>query len=172
MKKIPLTQGKFALVDDEDYNVLSKLKWHLQPNKKKEYAAHSRSYSTKSGGRSCETILMHKFITGRRGADHRDGNGLNNQKHNLRKATASQNNMNKGKMSVPCTSKYKGVSFYKITGKWVASICVKGKRYHLGYFDKEIDAARAYNKAALLYHGNFARLNILHERGIRPDAEN
>lgn len=107
--------------------------------------------------------------------DHKDRNGLNNQRDNLRICTASQNQKNKIATGV---SKYLGVSIHKnkhkiylkkkklyliyINEYWIAHINVNGKSIHLGLFKDEIEAAKAYNKAAKKYHGDFARLNIIY----------
>ena len=92
--------------------------------------------------------------------DHIDHDGLNNSRPNLQLATRSQNAYNRRKTSSKCTSKYKGVCFNKREGKWISSIKVEGKRIYLGYFDNQIDAAKAYDKAAKEYHKNFAVLNF------------
>ncbi len=91
--------------------------------------------------------------------DHRDGNGLNNQRHNLRPATTAQNSRNRGRCRNN-TSGYKGVTWYKPQRKWLASISIDGRRKHLGYFASKLDAALAYDAAAREYHGDFARLNF------------
>ncbi len=92
--------------------------------------------------------------------DHIDGNGLNNQKLNLRIATASQNQINRGKQKNN-TSGFKGVFGRKDKNKWRAQIKFHGKTKHLGYADDKIEAARIYNKAAVERFGEFARLNQL-----------
>ena len=97
------------------------------------------------------------------GTDHIDGNPLNNQKSNLRNATKSQNGMNR-KSNRNSSSKYKGISWNKQNKKWRGEIQKNKKRYGLGYFKSEIEAARAYNKKALELFGEYARLNKF-ERG-------
>jgi hypothetical protein len=97
--------------------------------------------------------LGYKLMT-----DHKDRNKLNNQRSNLREANNSQNQAN-SKKKQGCTSRYKGVSWSINQRKWKASIKLNGKLIHLGVFKDEILAAKAYNKAALLYFGDFANLN-------------
>ena len=91
--------------------------------------------------------------------DHKNRIGLDNQRHNLRMCTNQQNLMNRG--SVPnTTSKYKGVTWYKPTGKWKAQLKFDSRNYHLGYFHSETYAAMAYDKKAVEVFGNFAHLNF------------
>lgn len=152
MKLIKLTQGKFAMVDDLDYIWLKKIKWHAKKNKNRFYAVNGYP-----------RIYMHRLILGlssddERMPDHKDRNGLNNQRSNLRIATRTQNLQNSGARGA---SKYKGVS-WDGTKKWhKARICVNGKIMNLGNFKNEADAAMAYNKAAKEHHGEFAYLNII-----------
>jgi hypothetical protein len=94
--------------------------------------------------------------------DHRNTDTLDNRRSNLRLATCSQNQWNRQKIK-NTTSRFVGVSFYKSRKKWVAYIDAAGKRISLGYFNSEIDAARAYDEAAKKYHGEFARLNFPRE---------
>ena len=155
MKEIPLTQGKVAVVDDTDYPLLNLFRWHAHKNQNGNwYACRNILLDNK---RTIE--LMHRAILiPLRGMciDHRDGDGLNNQRHNLRIATKTQNGQN-GK---PYKNKrYRGVHWYKARAKFTAQIIVNGKQVHLGYFWEAESAAQAYNVAALKYFGEFARLN-------------
>lgn len=152
---IPLTQGKFALVDAENYDFLAQWHWSYKCG----YAFRNPKINGKY-----RTIHMHREIMGMpkiKQIDHIDGNGLNNTKGNLRLVTNSQNQMNSKKRSKKASSEYKGVHFGKREQKWVAQIGFNGKRKCLGYFDSEFEAASAYNEAAVKLHGEYARLNDL-----------
>lgn len=154
---IPLTQGKYAIVDTKDYDWLMQWKWRTNKIKRGSYAA---AWTPMVNGKR-KGLLMHRLVM-RAGkgqmVDHRDGNGLNNYKGNLRFCNNSQNMQNQ-KVST-CSSKlsqYKGVS--RRQGKWDAYIKNHGKHIHLGRFVLEIDAARAYNEKAIELFDVFARLN-------------
>lgn len=168
-------RGKyFALVDDADYEWLNQWEWSANVCKSTVYARriiYSKSKKVE--------IRMHRLILGIIGSklhgDHKDHNGLNCQRNNLRKVTQKQNNKNKSK-EYNCTSKYLGVVFRTFTKKWyskrklkwfisvsngwVAGISINGIKSHIGYFKNEIDAAKAYDEAAKKYHGEFANLNF------------
>jgi hypothetical protein len=157
MKAIPLTRGLVTLVDDDDYEWISQWKWYASVVKgeRKFYA------TTDLDGRS---IKMHRIILGlqpRDGVevDHRDGDSLNNQRHNLRQATHSQNMANIG-LRKTNKSGYKGVHWNKRAGKWMSQIRKKGTRIHLGTFTDAEEAARAYDAKAKELHGDFAYLNF------------
>jgi len=162
MKKIKLTQGKFTLVDDCDYEYLNQWKWYAHRCGNIFYAVRG---SRKDECKKPKLIRMHRVIVQRMGmefqeVDHIDMNGLNNQRFNLRVATHQENAFNQNKYKNN-TSGHKGVDWYKPYQKWRTRIMVNGKNIHLGYFDDIDDAARAYNKAAMQHFGEFARLNII-----------
>jgi len=163
MKTIPLTQGKFALVDDADYEWINQLCWHaLQPGSRRTFYA-TRTVRMGKGKRKRE--WMHRLILGlqpndKRQCDHIDGNGLNNVRSNLRPCTNQQNHQSQRKWKAG-TSKYKGVWWRSDVHKWQSYIRVNLKLIYLGYFDSEADAATAYNEAALKHFGEFALLNTI-----------
>lgn len=159
MKEIKLTQGKVALVDDEDYEWLNGFKWYAQKGRDTFYAGRAIRVKGK-----LTTQQMHTLIMGdnplKLDIDHIKGNGLDNQRHMLRFCTRQQNLMNR-KPNKNCSSVYKGVYWNKGEGKWRAHIRINRKSVHLGYFHVELNAAKAYDMAAIKYFGEFARLNII-----------
>jgi len=161
MKLIPLTQGKFAMVDDSDFEWLNQWKWYALKSHNTWYAV--RNIETGVDGKQ-ERLYMHRIILSidnpKTKGDHRDHDGLNNQRENLRLCTDAQNQANR-RSSANGTSKYLGVSWYSRDKVWKAQINKYGKTNHLGYFKNEIDAAIAYNNAAKKLHGEFANLNII-----------
>ena len=92
--------------------------------------------------------------------DHKDGDGLNNKRDNLRIVTIAENNYNKSKSRRTLSSQYKGVSIDKRTNKWRVIIYYKYRKIHLGMFDDEIEAAKAYDEAAKELYGKYAKLNF------------
>lgn len=158
--RVALTNGKYSLVDKEDFGIANSRNWRWQDFGEYGYA---RGASYRDGKH--HTLTLHVAIMKpERGVfiDHIDGNGLNNRRSNLRYATNRQNQANSRKQN-GTTSKYKGVSFFKRDGNWRASIETSkdGKRIgiHLGMFDCEKQAALAYNEKAKELFGDFARLN-------------
>ncbi len=159
MREIELTQGKKAQVDDEDYEWLSAWKWYAHRSPRKTGDVW---YAQRMDGR--RTVAMHgelmkRIIKGNLPPgtlpDHEDGDGLNNQRHNLRLATYQQNQQNKrGK------NKYKGVQWKHEWGLYQARITVDGEQMYLGYYETAEEAAHAYDRAALEHFGEFAKINF------------
>ena len=158
-KKIKLTQGKYALVDAEDFEWLSQWKWSFDIRKGDKTGYAFRNTRMDEGTR--RRLRMHNEILGSSGIDHVNGNGLDNRKQNLRPATGHQQAYNKGVHSHKKSKGCKGVSIVKdrngIPAYWIARITVKGERKYLGTFRNHIAASRAYIKAAKEFHGEFAR---------------
>jgi hypothetical protein len=157
-RRILLTQGQYAIVDPDDYPRLAKYKWHANRNRGTYYAQRKLWLPRL---KKELTIKMHRQILNVPHfllVDHINGNGLDNRKTNLRPATHSQNTCNTPKYK-RSRSKYKGVTWHKPKRKWNARIRIRGRTMSLGYFNDEIDAALAYDKAAKVYHRDFAVLN-------------
>jgi hypothetical protein len=157
MKQIPLTQGRFALVDDADFEWLNQWKWCALKKSNTFYAV-----------RGNKGIRMHRLILGmvpgdRRLADHRNCEGLDNQRHNLRECSHAENSRNARKTS-KASSRFKGVTWHSIGKKWQVSIQIDGKNKNLGLYADEIEGAEIYDLAAREIYGEFARLNF-------PDTE-
>jgi hypothetical protein len=151
MKKLTLTNGHEAIVDDDDYDRLSVYSWHVQ------FKPNGRKYALRG-----DNVMLHRIVMGMPPADndvdHINRDGLDCRKSNLRIALRTQNNWNATKRS-NTKSKYKGVSRH-VKGSWFSRIGVYGKDIYLGHFKNEVDAALAYDAAARKYCGQFARLNF------------
>lgn len=154
MKEIKLTKGFTTLVDDEDYDIFSKWKWKY----------HYQGYACRTGkvnGKYVNYYLHRVIIDAKKGqqVDHKNRNRLDNRRENLRIATSTQNNINSSPRR-NSSSKYKGVNWH-LDGRWKVSIQVAGKTIGVGWMLSEIEAAKAYDSAALYYHGEeFAYLNF------------
>jgi len=157
MKEIPLTQGKTAIVDDDMYDELSKYKWSAS-------FLHGNWYAKRNirvGGKRL-TVRMHSVIIDIPSGllpDHKNGNGLDNRRENLRACTKTENQRNQRKTRG--TSVFKGVHWKEERGNWIAQIQVNHKNFHLGCFTSEIAAALAYDEAAKLHFGEFAKTNFI-----------
>jgi hypothetical protein len=163
MKLISLTQGLFAQVSDKDYAHLNTFKWCAHKVNNTYYA--ERATARDANGKQ-RMIKMHRVIMdvtdGRIKVDHINGDGLDNQRPNLRVASTSQNGMNRRKHKT-ATSIYKGVCWHIRDLKWVAQIKADGRYHSLGYYDNEREAAEAYDSAAQALYGQYASLNFPQE---------
>ena len=147
MKEIPLAGNKgVVLVDDEDYELLSKYSWYRVSGHGTDYAV-ARIY----GHRLLMDAKPGEII------DHINGNGLDDQKNNLRRCTAAQNQANRKQKRAGTTSKYRGVFWAKRDQKWVARIRANGIRYNIGSFASELEAAEAYQQELRKHFGEFVR---------------
>ena len=159
MKKIKLTQGEYALVDDEDYDKFSKIKWYVfRACPTLNYAMCSKKQQNgkfRNFNMSREVMMnVPKGMV----VDHIDGNGLNNQKKNLRIATTSQNGMNR-KDNCNNTSGHRGVCYNKKNKKWQAQTMSMGKPVYLGMYDDILEAAKAYKEYAKKNYKQYRRIN-------------
>jgi hypothetical protein len=158
MKTIPISNGMEALVDDEDYNRVIGLVWHIHVKKKGQYL-YARTRVKIDG--KWEWVMMHRLIIDAPDnvlVDHEDGKGLNNQRYNLRQCSYSENGCNRHRTHG--SSEFKGVSWNSQLCKWKVTIQKDGMSHHGGYFFDEAEAAWAYDELALKLHGQFACLNL------------
>lgn len=158
MKTVPLNgkkaAGRFALVDDEDYDLVMQHRWHVWEQGR--HGPYVAATITRPDG--CRTTTrMHNLIMGTLSIDHQNGDGLDNRRANLRPATQSQNNANQRRRGG--TSSYKGVYWDRANQRWKAQISIDGRMRHLGNFLAEDEAARAYDVAAVAAWGEFAATN-------------
>lgn len=174
MREIPLTRGLVALVDDEDFDRLSVFNWRARRVRSGAVVNHY-AIRTACGGRS--GIDMHMQWDALRVPratliDHRNGDGLDNRRSNLRLATVTENNRNARKRA-RTTSVFKGVSWRRSRGLWRAQIQVAGRPRDLGCFAVEVDAAERYDAAARELFGEFAAVNfpVGEERGALTGIE-
>lgn len=159
MKKIVLHgkygKGKYAVVDDDDYNLVSPYRWYYL----KGGYARAEIFD---GSKQRKRILMHRLILNASDGDvvdHINGNGLDNRKSNIRICTFTQNGQNR-RPNINSSSTYKGVSFHRKHNKWTARIRVNGRLINIGLFESEIDAARAYDIMAIKHFGEYANINF------------
>jgi hypothetical protein len=154
MKEIPLNRGYKALIDDEDFPLISQYTWCVRTHRDERtpYAC------TEAKGKY---ILMHKLITGYSMTDHKNNNGLDNRRENLRVGTTSTNKMNAPKQRGNYTSQYKGVSKRRTRkGGWIAVIYLNRRQHYIGEFKTETEAAKAYDDEASRLFGEYAHLNF------------
>jgi AP2 domain/HNH endonuclease len=154
VKSLPLSMGLVAIVCDADYEAVALFKWTAQKGKNGCYYAYRRD----AFGRK---VYLHREIVGAQPnetVDHKNGDGLDCRRRNLRRCTNAQNmqNMRRGRG----ISSFKGVGWFRRDSKWRAYIVQDAQQIHLGYFDHEEDAARAYDSAAIKLFGQFAKVNF------------
>jgi len=158
-RRIYLGENEYTIVEPADYYTFGKHKWIFWGNGKNTYAIGE----LKIGHRKTKKAGLHRIIMrAPKGklVDHRNGDGLDNRRANLRLATHAQNIYNRRKTKKKTASRFIGVTFDKNYPAWVSCIQYKRKKIHLGRFKNEIDAAKAYDKAAQKYYKDFARLNF------------
>lgn len=153
-RTIPLTQGKAAVVDAEDFESLSRYKW----------AYHSNGYAYRSERKNGKTVsvLMHRVVAGTPDdliTDHINGDKLDNRRANLRACTYTQN-LGNASLRSNNTTGYKGVTWDKSRGRWRARVNVDGREYHLGRFETRDEAVRAYDARARELFGEYAKTNL------------
>lgn len=162
MKKLILSQGFYALVDDADFELLSKYKWNVFRDSRRS----KNIYAVRGVGVNgvYKSIRMHRELLGitdpKIQIDHKDGNGLNNQRSNLRVCTQAQNLANRS-LNKNSTSGYKGVYWDKRRSIWRAHIRFNGKLKVIGYHENKDVAAKMYNDEAVKTFGDFSRLNAI-----------
>ena len=161
MREIPLTQGRVALVDDEDYDWLSQWRW--------QFLSGRPGYATRNEHR----VFMHRAIMQAAEDEligHRNGNTLDNRRANLYRASRSDLG-SRQRIRTGGLSRYKGVTWDRANGRWRAMIQVQAKRIHLGYFGDEVAAARAYDAAALHHFGPAAVINFAPTAAAAEECE-
>ena len=170
MKRVPIFKNSFALVDDEDFEKVGHLKWHEFKSKNRSKIYAKRNFRVNGVSKS---ELMHRVILGITDPkiliDHKNGDGLDNQKHNIRVCTNAQNTRNRDKIKTN-VSGYKGVSYNKKLSCWECKIGVDNKTVNLGLYRTAVEAAIAYNEGATKYHRQYARPNDIpiDQQGVKP----
>lgn len=164
---VPLNRGYVAIVSPEDAEAVKARTWHckIDPTGRAYAVGH-----VPGSGKRGRQERMHRFILGAKAGwlvDHKDGDGLNNTRENLRVCVSAENARNCRKYSRARTSKFKGVCLQP-DGRWRAQICVAYHKINLGSYTTEIMAARVYDAAALEHFGEFARLNFAMEAIGQP----
>jgi len=153
-REIPLTRGLVAIVDADDYEWLNQWKW-----------CDGHGYAVRTDENRKHVRMHRAILNASEGVqvDHINGNRRDNRRSNLRLCSHAENGRNRRKQRPQSRSIFKGVSFHKATSKWRSYLRVEWHLLHLGLFASEIEAAKAYDVAALAYHGDFAKLNFPNE---------
>ena len=157
MKTIVLSGSKIALVDDEDYSIINQHQWYAL---KCESKTRTNWYVIRH--HNGKTIYMHREIIAaceKLDIDHKNGNGCDNRRENLRAGTTSQNLQNQRK-TLGCSSAFKGVCWDKERSLWMAKIKANNRHKFIGRFSDEVSAAKAYDQTARYYFGEFALTNF------------
>lgn len=160
MKRIPLTRGKFAIVDDEDFDYLNQWKWHADESKRRSgpsawYAARGFINNGKRVNVRMHQAMAKRLRFPKGASDHKNRNGLDNRRHNIRPCNQSQNNGNREKWAA-CSSRFKGCWWDTKRQKWIVKIMLNGVSHHIGRFKSEHQAGIAYEEAAEILFGEFA----------------
>lgn len=165
VKTVPLhgrlAAGRVALVDDEDHELVMCYRWRVWEARRPglhDAGPYAVTHVTRNGKQ--RMLRMHTLITGYARTDHRNHDGLDNRRQNLRDATAAQNARNRRPNARPGSSQFKGVTWRAALNKWVARFAFDNKVRQIGYFADEIEAARAYDAVARDAFGDFAWLNF------------
>lgn len=157
MKIILLTKGYSTVVDDFSYELVKQFNWHANKVGRRVYAR--RTFRRPDGTK--QHVYLHQFLLPTvNDVDHKDGDGLNNQSENLRDATRQENMQARLRKAQGTSSRFRGVCWHRLRRKWVANIMLNGKGRYLGLFIAEIDAARAYDRAAAELFGSRACPNF------------
>lgn len=164
MKTIPLTLGYSAVVDDADYERVAQFKWYAEEVRKKDGTIKAvYAKRTRRDGNGKHTEAMHRFIlrlTDRSiDCDHKDHNGINNRRKNLRICTQSQNNAN-ARVRHSSVSGFKGVTWEANRKRWRACATIDGKRKHIGYYVDKCEASKAYAVVAREMFGEFSCVGL------------
>lgn len=161
MMRIPVGET-FTIVDDDDYEEASQYIWTLVEWRGKQYAKRK----VKVAPYTYITESLHFWLTGWAYVDHIDGDGLNNQRSNLREVTHKKNLQYQKPQNRKKSSAYRGIAWFKPREKWRARLKCNGIEVHIGYFDNEHDAAEAWNKKALEYYGPESFQNVIERKEV------
>jgi hypothetical protein len=158
---VPLTRDKCTIIDEPDLALVGNRKW-FAVNRGKDWHA----MRTEGGRSKRRSVYMHRVIMGAADGleiDHKNHNGLDNRRANLRECTHRQNRQNQVTRDETKTSRFRGVSWSKKRGVWIAAVCINGRQTYLGGYELEEQAARAYDAAAVRHFGEFANPNFQHD---------